>query len=118
MLFRPNHLIFTSLFVAVAACGTDGTDSAPTAPSGLTAAAVSGGAHLTWTDNSDNETEFMVMRMQDSVDTEMQIIATVPFDTSQYHNAPLTSGQTYVFMVMAMNHAGESESNEVMFSAP
>jgi len=118
MSIRPRHLFLTSLFVFTTACGSDSTATAPAAPTGLAAAALSGGAHLTWTDNSDNETEFMIMRMQQGVDTEMQTIATVPFDTSQYHNAPLTSGQTYMFMVMAMNHAGETESNQVTFNAP
>ena len=60
----------------------------------------------------------MVMRMVDGVDTEYEIISTVPFDTEQYHDAPLTSGTTYMYMVMAMNDAGESDSNEVTFDAP
>jgi len=42
----------------------------------------------------------------------------LPFNTQQYHDAPLTSGMTYVYMVMAMNDAGESDSNEVTFAAP
>jgi len=45
-------------------------------------------------------------------------MATLEFDTTQYHDAPLTSGATYRYMIMAMNDAGESESNEVTFNAP
>ena len=108
---------FSALLLS--ACGSDDAGgTAPAAPSGLAAASLAGGAHLTWTDNSDNETEFMVMRMKDGVDTAFQHITTLEFNTTQYHDAPLTSGATYRFMVTAMNDAGESESNEVTFAAP
>ena len=106
-----------ALTLLLAACGS--TDAAaPVAPSGLAAVALTGGAHLTWSDNSNNETEFMVMRMKAGVDTELVPLTTVPFDTEQYHDAPLTSGSTYTYMIMAMNDAGEATSNEVTFNAP
>jgi hypothetical protein len=70
----------TALPLAVAACGDDsGGNGPPVAPSGLSASPLSGGAHLTWTDNSDNEVEFMVMRMRDGVDAEYSIVASVEF---------------------------------------
>lgn len=100
-----------------ASCGGE-SEGPPAAPSGLSAMALSGGAHLTWIDNADNEVEFMVMRMQVGVDAELLVIETVPFDTTQYHDAPLTSGQTYMYSVMAMNHSGESLSETVTFAAP
>lgn len=90
----------------------------PTAPSELTAAALQGGAHLTWKDNSDNEESFMLERKQMGVDSDYKVIATLPFDSVQYHDAPLVSGATYSYKVMAMNGKGESESNEVTFKAP
>ncbi len=116
----PHFVLATLATFGFAACGggDDGGGGPPAAPSGLAAEALSGGAHLTWTDNSDNETEFMVMRMEEGVDAEYEVITTLEFDSEQYHDAPLTSGSTYVYMIMAMNGAGESESNEVTFNAP
>ncbi len=105
-----------AILACSAACG--GEDGPPDPPSGLAAAAVAGGAHLTWSDNSDNEVEFMVMRQQVGVDAELLVLETVPFDTVQFHDAPLTAGQTYMYAVMAMNHSGESLSETITFAAP
>lgn len=115
-----RFLVVTFATLALVACGggDDASGGAPAAPSGLAASPLSGGAHLTWMDNADNETEYMVMRMEDGVDTDYEVVATLPFDTEQYHDAPLTSGSTYMYMVMAMNDDGESESNEVTLDAP
>lgn len=114
----PRFLVAAFTTLALAACGDGGHGGGdgPAAPSGLGAEALSGGAHLTWTDNADNETEYMVMRKQGTA--EFTIVATLPFNTQQYHDAPLVSGMTYIYMVMAMNDAGESNSNEVTFAAP
>ena len=114
---------FTSTFlVLAAACGGDddghGGAGGPAAPSNLAVAPLSGGAHLTWKDNSDNETSFMVMRMKNGTDTDYQHVTTLPFNATQYHDAPRTSGATYMYMVVAMNADGESESNDVTFAAP
>ncbi len=118
----PSRILFAALVtVAAAACGSDGHDGGtggPEAPTGLGAEPLGGGAHLTWTDNSDSETEFMVMRMEEGGDTAYVAISTLEFDSEQYHDAPLTSGSTYMYMVMAMNGMGEASSNEVTFAAP
>ncbi len=114
----PRFLVTAIATLALAACGAGHGTGGPAAPTGLTAEPRTGGAHLTWTDNADNETEFMVMRMKNGVDTDYAVTATVPFDTEQYHDAPLTSGGTYMYMIMAMNDDGESESDEVAFNAP
>ncbi len=114
--------LFTVAVLALGACSDDaghegGGEGVPAVPTGLGAEELDGGAHLTWTDNSDDETQFMVMRMADG--GEYETIASPPFDTSQYHDAGLESGTTYTYMVMAMNDAGASEgSNEVEFTAP
>lgn len=107
------------------ACGGDdeqhgGDEGAPAAPSDLTVEELEGGAHLTWTDNSDNETQFMVMRMNVTDGGEYAAIASPPFDTTQYHDADgLESGKDYMYMVHAMNDEGMSDpSNEVEFTAP
>ena len=104
-----------------AACGSDDGgdgDMAPAPPEMLEAAVLGDGAHLTWVDASDDETEFMIMRMDVTAEGEYETVATVPFDTTSYHDAPLVSGTTYMFMVMAMNGAGSSDSNEVEVMMP
>ena len=115
---RSFPLILSVLLLAACGSGDDVSGSPPAAPSRLTAEPLAGGAHLTWTDNADNETEYMVMRMVDGVDTEYRVVATLPFDAGQYHDAPLTSRITYMYMVMAMNDDGQTASNEVTFAAP
>ena len=107
-----------AILLTFAACTSDSGGAAPKAPTGLTANALSGGAHLTWTDNSTDEDEFMIMRMQVGVDTEMKHITNVPFNGTTYHDAPLTSAKMYTYMVVAMNANGEGESAKVTFSAP
>jgi hypothetical protein len=111
------------LLVAVAlnGCGSDDKPPAPggpKAPSELNAAALSAAAHLTWKDNSSDEDNFMVERQQVGTDTDFKTISTLPFDTTSYHDAPLTSGATYKYKIMAMNASGESESNEATVMIP
>jgi fibronectin type 3 domain-containing protein len=87
------------------------------APTQLEVGPLGAGAHLTWVDNSDDENEFQIMR-RDGSNAEYQMIASVPFDTVQYHDEPITSGISYGYKVVAVNDAGEAESNEAIFDAP
>lgn len=111
-------LSFTCLLLV--ACADDGGGhggggaGAPAAPTGLAAAKLGSGVHLTWTDASDNEIHFMIMRKPQG--GAYEDVGMVPFDTAQYHDEPVTAGTTYVYMVMAMNADGESASNEVTFT--
>ena len=114
-----RSLLFV-LGLGLAACSGDdgGGGAVPAAPTNLTGSVLSGGAHLTWVDNSDNETQFMIMRKEMGA-TDFTTVATPTFNTTTYHDAPLTAGKTYVYMVMAMNDAGESPgSNEVTVAVP
>lgn len=87
------------------------------APSTLTAELLSGGAHLKWKDNSDNETQFMIERKSGT--GMFTTLTTVPFNTTQYHDAPLMAGTAYTYRVMAMSNDGMSDpSNEVPFTLP
>jgi hypothetical protein len=113
----------TCLFVAllplsIAACGMD--MSMPNPPTDLKVEALSGGAHLTWKDNSSNEASFMIERMMGT--NAYAEIATVPFDTTAYHDANLAAG-TYMYRVMAMPkdgaHGTDTKfSNEVTITLP
>ncbi len=118
---RHRSLVFAcAILTSAASCAMDhGSGAGPAAPSGLTVALLSGGGHLTWMDNSDDETQFMIMRKEMGSTAAFTAIATPTFNTTQYHDAPLTAGRTYVYAVMAMNNSGESEmSNEVMLAIP
>ncbi len=116
-LLRPTLAL--ALATALSACmGSEHGGGGPAAPTGLVAAELGGGAHLTWTDTSDDELEFAVTRMEEGVDDDYVEIATVPFDTVQFHDATLTSGATYMYMVMSTNDGGEGHSNVVTFVAP
>lgn len=113
-------LIAVAILLSAASCAMDhGSGAGPAAPSGLTVALLSGGGHLTWKDNSDDETQFMVMRKEMGSTADFTAIATPTFNTTQYHDAPLTAGKTYLYTVMAMNNSGESDlSNEVTLAIP
>lgn len=105
------RLLVSIACVLLLACdGGDDSGSAPDAPEMLEVAAVTGGAHLTWADGSDDEDEFVVER-KDSAGAFAELDS-VPFDTTQYHDGTATAG-TWVYRVAARNDAGESWSAEV-----
>jgi hypothetical protein len=111
--------VSVGLLIASAGCGgNSASTSTLAAPTDLQVAALEGGAHLTWKDNSSDEASFMIERMAGSSD--WSTIGSVPFNTTQYHDANLTPGTTYMYRVMAMPKSGGSGpySNEVTFVAP
>jgi hypothetical protein len=115
---------FVVVAALVGACGDDmdmDGSSLPKKPTDLKLEPLSGGAHLTWKDNSNDESAFMVERAAGAA--KFETLATLPFDTVQYHDAAITSGTTYKYRVMAMpkegGHSDKTEySNEVEFAAP
>ena len=101
---------------AMVACSDDGGGgSVPAAPSNLAASKLGTGIHLTWTDNSSDEEEFTIMR---KVGTGAYAeLTSVTFNTTTFHDDPVTAGTLYTYHVMAMNAAGTSgASNEVMLT--
>lgn len=81
---------------------------APAAPSALTAAEASQTQiNLTWTDNADNETGFIVERKWGS-DSSFTVIDTVAADVTAYSNTGLTANTTYTYRVTAFNTADNS----------
>lgn len=119
-LFSVTRLVTTfGLACGLAACGSSGGNGATPAPTELAAMLLSGGAHLTWKDNSTDEGHFAIERKTGAV--AFQQIATVPFNTTQYHDATTAAGSTYTFRVGAAPPAhGEapSYSGEVSIAIP
>jgi hypothetical protein len=105
------------LVALLSACTSDDAPG-PAAPTNLTATPLGAGAHLTWKDNSPDESEFVIMRMEQGVDVAMVELARVPFNGTSFHDEPLTTGATYAYQIIATNDNGESESNEATFRAP
>lgn len=85
---------------------------APAAPSNLAASASGTQVTLSWTDNSNNETDFRIERKTGAAGSYSQI-GTVGANTSTYTDAGLSNGTTYFYRVRACNAGGCSTySNE------
>jgi hypothetical protein len=81
----------------------------PAAPSNLIATAVSSSEiDLSWTDNSDNETEFKIERSTDAGITFTEI-ATVGANVTTYPDTGLAPLTTYAYRVRASNSTGDSD---------
>jgi fibronectin type 3 domain-containing protein len=83
------------------------TGAVPTAPSSLVASNVSTSSiTLSWADNSNNETGFIVERRNG--DGSWSEIATLGASVTTYTNTGLNGGTTYVYRVRAVNSVGPS----------
>jgi len=92
---------------------TEGSTTPPSAPSNLTATAVSSTQiNLSWSDNSTNETGFKIEQKIGSSGTYAQI-ATVGANVVTYSVSGLSPSTTYYYRVRAYNSYGDSGySNE------
>lgn len=98
---------FALLVVATFGCDSSSSSSGSlAAPSGLATALLGGGAHLTWKDNSPDESEFQIERKE--AGGNYVKVDSVTFDIVQYHDEPLSAGVTYSYRVRAV--AGERVS--------
>ena len=85
--------------------------NAPAAPSGLSATAASQTQiNLSWTDNSSNETGFIIARSTTSGGPYTDIYTTSANATS-YSNTGLTANTTYYYVVRATNTGGSSANS-------
>jgi hypothetical protein len=92
--------------------------AAPAAPTLVSVEPLGAGLHVTWMDNSDDEDNFVLER-HDATGTTFSVLATLPFDSNQYHDeGGLTSGTMYTYRVGALNAAGTSYSAELTAAAP
>jgi hypothetical protein len=99
-----------------------GTETAPTtvtpqptvpmAPSSLAAQATSTSAvHLTWTDNSSDETGFKIYSSRDG--SNWTLLGTVGANVTGVDNTGLRKNQTYYYKVLAYNAVGDSSESNV-----
>ncbi len=121
-------LVSVPLAFAVACSSSDDTNGvgdpgvadpgAPSAPSDLVASQIGGGIHLTWKDNSSDESEFQVERKEGA--GTFAKIASVVFDTLQFHDTSVSAGKTYRYRVRAASSSGarSTPTNEVQADAP
>jgi uncharacterized delta-60 repeat protein len=78
----------------------------PEAPSALTAALEPGGTSITlnWTDQSSNETGFIIQRSVGTNSTSFMRIGTVEANTTTFTDTDLVSGTVYNYRVAALNN--------------
>ncbi|MDB6026401.1 MAG: hypothetical protein JWM68_2624 [Verrucomicrobiales bacterium] len=92
------------------------TVGAPSAPSALNATTVSSSQiNLSWTDNSGNETSFIVARGTTSGGPYTDIV-TLGANVTSYSNIGLSANTTYYYVVRASN-AGGASANSAQSSA-
>ncbi len=83
----------------------------PAAPSGLTATDSPTQVNLTWTDNSSNETGFVIERAANG--GAFQVIATVGPGVTAYADASAWASTSYTYRVGATGSAGNSASSNL-----
>lgn len=84
----------------------------PVAPSALAATAISSSQiDLAWTDNSTNESSFLIESSQDNVNFSQ--IAALGSDVTSYSDTGLSAGTTYYYRVRASNVGGNSPYSSV-----
>lgn len=88
-------------------------DSAPAAPSNVVVSVMGGGLHVTWMDNSSNETEFVVERKR--AGGVFGEVARTTSNTAQYHDEGVTPGVVFTYRVAASNAKGLSEYSAEAF---
>jgi hypothetical protein len=90
---------------------------APTAPTGLSVAAVSARqVSLRWTDNSNNETAFAIWRKGDGHDWAR--VGLVPPKATSFTDTGLAASTSYTYRVRATNQYASDWSNEVTVTTP
>ena len=106
---RATNLGGDSAYSNTASATTQAAQTVPTAPSNLTATAVSSSQiNLSWSDNSNNETGFKIERCQGGGCTGFVQIAQVGANVTTFSNTGLSSNTRYRYRVRAFNAVGNS----------
>lgn len=112
---RAANAAGTSAASNEAAATTPGV--APAAPSNLSATVISGTeVKLGWSDNSDDETGFVIERATDGGTFEH--VATTVAGATEHADKSVTVGQTYVYRLRAANGFGSSDPSNTAAAAP
>jgi hypothetical protein len=84
--------------------------------------------HLTWSDTSDNESNFIIERCdqvqlasKDGTATctgTWRTVATVSANTTKYIDRTASTNQTYIYRVKAVNSQGSSGYTEAVITTP
>jgi regulation of enolase protein 1 (concanavalin A-like superfamily)/fibronectin type 3 domain-containing protein len=95
---------------------TSSVPTIPNAPSGLAATGGNNQVSLSWADNSNNETGFIIERSADGVtfDTTFNVAANV----TGYTDTAVTAGLTYTYRVRATNGVGTSDPSNTSSATP
>jgi hypothetical protein len=106
---RAYNAVGDSDYTNTASAVTTSAPVPPTAPTNLTAAAVSSSQiNLAWSDNSADETGFKIERCSGAGCTDFAQVATVGQNATSYSNTGLTASTSYSYRVRAYNVAGDS----------
>ncbi len=112
-----KRILLVLVFLVPACGGSDSDPATPAAPSGLSASLMTNQPHLVWTDNSSDETEFVIERKIGA--GAFAEVATETFNIEQYHDMSAVPATDYTYRVKARNAAGDSApSNEFQISTP
>ena len=88
--------------------------STPLTPGNLQATAASTSEiDLTWTDNSNNETNFKIDRASDAGFTQGLTTITAAANATRYSDSTVTAGTTYYYRVRATNSGVDSPNSNV-----
>ncbi|HEX8914992.1 MAG TPA: fibronectin type III domain-containing protein [Humisphaera sp.] len=94
------------------ASGSVTAQTTPAAPSGLTAASPAAGTiRLSWTDNSAQETGFLIQRSADG--TNFTNLATPSADATQYDDT-VAAGSTYTYRLYAVQNGNSAAAGPVV----
>ncbi|MFH1383105.1 MAG: cytochrome c3 family protein [Chloroflexota bacterium] len=90
------------------------TITVPSAPTGLSATAISATqVNLTWTDNANNESGFLIQRATDNTFSTNLVTLTVGANIRSYNDTSVIAGTTYYFRVFATGSAGNSAASNI-----